>query len=122
MTTHGRDWLTARAREGQPTANVYTLGEVYPGERADLVRELQTALTGCDEPENDRLARAMLAAVDLNALPVLRAVVAVWREASLGLLDQMDGSLAQSAVLDAEERARLRALKRRIAQRGAVGD
>ena len=122
MTTHGRDWLTARAREGQPTANVYTLSEVYPGERADLVRELQTALTGCDEPENDRLARAMLAAVDLNALPVLRAVVAVWREAYLGLLDQMDGSLAQSAVLDAEERARLRALKRRIAQRGAVGD
>lgn len=122
MTTYGRDWLTARAHEGHPTTNVYTLDEVYPGERADLVRELQAALAGCDEPENDRLGRAMLAAVGLNVLPVLRAVVAVWREAYLALLNQIDEPPAQLDALDTEERARLWALKQRITQRGAVGD
>ena len=122
MTTHGRDWLTARAREGCPTRDVYTLDEAYPGERADLIQELRAALTGCDEPENDRLGRAMLAAVGLNSLPVLRAVVAVWREAYLGLLDQMAASSAQSATLGAEEWQRLRALKQRITPRDVVGD
>lgn len=118
MTTQGRDWLTAR--EGRPTMNDYTVDEIYPGERADLIQELQAALIGCDEPENDRLGRAMLAAVSLNVLPVLRAVVAVWREAYLSLLDQMDESLARPATLNADEQVRLCALKQRLIRRGVV--
>ncbi len=121
MTAYGRDWLTARAREGQPTTNVYTLDEVYPGERADLVRELQTALTGCDEPERDRLGRAMVAAVGLGVLPVLRTVVAVWREAYLVMLEQMDGRPTDPVILDAEEQAGLLALKQRIHTIGGDG-
>jgi hypothetical protein len=122
MTIHGRDWLTARAREGCPTTDVYTVDEGYPGERADLIQELRAALSGCDEPESDRLGRAMLAAVGLNSLPVLRAVVAVWREAYLGLLDQMTAPMTHSATLGAEEWERLRVLKQRITLRDVIGD
>ncbi len=116
----GGDWLVARAREGNPTNNVYTFDEVYPGERADLVRELRTALSGCEEPETDRLGRVMLAAIVLNVLPVLRATVAVWRDAYLHMLTDGDEGPATAGALDANEQARLRALKERL-QRGDGG-
>lgn len=118
MTTHGKDWLTARAREGHPASDTYNLAEAYPGERADLVAELRAALVGCEEPERDRLGSAMLAALRLNALPVLRAVVAIWRDAYLGLLTQIEPPSAvageASGALSVAEIERLATLKRRI--------
>ncbi len=116
MTTHGKDWLTARARAGNPATDTYNLDETYPGERADLVAELKAALVGCEEPEQDRLGNAMLAALRLDALPVLRSVVAIWRDAYLGLLTQIEEPPAAEAsgALDPVEIDRLATLKRRI--------
>lgn len=115
MTNHGKDWLAARARAGNPAPETYNPDEAYPGERADLVTELKAALTGCDEPERDRLGNAMLAALRLNALPVLRAVVAIWRDAYLGLLTQIEvPPAATSGALSAAEMDRLATLKRHI--------
>jgi hypothetical protein len=115
MTAHGKDWLTARAHEGNPTGDVYSLGEAYPGERDDLIAELQTALKGCDDPQADRLGSVMLAAIRLGSLPVLRATVAVWRDAYLGLLAQLAEQPATTdATLAPEEIERLAILKRRL--------
>lgn len=71
---------------------------------------------GCEEPEQDRLGNAMRAALRLDALPVLRAVVAIWRDAYLGLLTQIEESPAAEAsgALDPVEIDRLATLKRCI--------
>jgi hypothetical protein len=119
MTTYGKDWLAARAHAGNSAEDVYNATEVYPGERHDLIAELQTALKGCDEPESDRLGSVMMAALRLNSLPVLRATVAVWRDAYRGLLAQMDTPQAdvedeETVTLAPEEIERLTALKRRL--------
>jgi hypothetical protein len=116
MTAYGKDWLAARAHAGNPADDVYNATEVYPGERHDLVAELQTALKGCDEPESDRLGSVMMAALRLNSLPVLRATVAVWRDAYRELLAHLETSQAdeESVVLAPEEIERLIALKRRL--------
>jgi hypothetical protein len=123
MTAYGKDWLAARARGGNPAADVYSLGETYPGERQDLMTELQTALKGCDDPESDRLGSVMRAAIRLNSLPILRATVAVWRDAYLGLLAQIEEqpATADEAALAPEEIERLATLKRRLIA-GALGD
>jgi hypothetical protein len=123
MTAYGKDWLTARAQAGNPAADVYNLAETYPGERDDLIAELQTALKGCDDPDTDRLGSVMLAAIRLNSLPVLRATVAVWRDAYLGLLAQIAEQpvAANEAALAPEEIERLSTLKRRLIA-GALGD
>ena len=116
MTTYGKDWLTARAQAGNPAADTYNFAEAYPGERNDLIAELQTALEGCDDPETDRLGCAMLAAIRLKSLPVLRAAVAVWRDAYLGLLAQIaePPATTEVAALAPEEIERLATLKRRL--------
>jgi hypothetical protein len=123
MTAYGKDWLTARAHEGNPAADVYNLAETYPGERNDLIAELQTALKGCDNPDSDRLGSVMLAAIRLNSLPVLRATVAVWRDAYLGLLAQIaeQPATTDEAALAPEEIDRLATLKRRLTA-GALGE
>ena len=123
MTAYGKDWLAARAREGTPATDVYNLAETYPGERDDLITELQTALKGCDDPQSDRLGGVMLAAIRLNSLPVLRATVAVWRDAYLGLLAQIEEQpvTANDAPLAPEEIERLAILKRRLTA-GALGE
>jgi hypothetical protein len=117
MTAYGKDWLTARAQAGNPAADAYNFAETYPGERNDLIAELQTALEGCDDPETDRLGSVMLAAIRLNSLPVLRATVAVWRDAYLGLLAQIveQPTTSGEAALAPEEIERLATLKRRLA-------
>jgi hypothetical protein len=123
MTAYGKDWLAARAREGTPATDVYNLAESYPSERDDLITELQTALKGCDDPQSDRLGSVMLAAIRLNSLPVLRATVAVWRDAYLGLLVQLEeqSATADDVALAPEEIERLATLKRRLIA-GALGD
>jgi hypothetical protein len=124
VTAYGKDWLAARAREGTPAADVYNFAETYPGERDDLITELQTALKGCDVPQSDRLGSVMLAAIRLNSLPVLRATVAVWRDAYLGLLAQIAEQPAtanDTVALAPDEIERLATLKRRLIA-GALGD
>jgi hypothetical protein len=116
MTTDGRDWLAARAHEGHPDADVYRLQEAYAGEHAELVSELKSALGGCDDPEHDRLGTAMRAAIQLDALPVLRAIVAVWRDAYRGLLAEVEGPEVTVAALAPEERMPLLALRQRVHQ------
>src|SRR4051794_36694871 len=117
MTAYGKDWLTARAHAGTPATDVYSLAETYPGERDDLIVELQTALKGCDDPHADRLGSVMLAAIRLNSLPILRATVAVWRDAYLGLLAQIAErpTTADETALAPDEIERLATLKRRLA-------
>ena len=126
MIEHEYDWLAERARSGNPTADVYNLDESYPGERADLLRELRTALAGCPDVQADAFAATMQAAVTLNALPILRTVVSLWRGAYRDLLDQLSlppvasvASVAPEAnvLLSAEEQARLAALRRRLKRR-----
>lgn len=123
MTAYGKDWLAARARAGNPAADMYNLAETYPGERDDLIAELQTALTGCDDPQSYRLGSVMLAAIRLNSLPVLRATVAVWRDAYLGLLARIEEqpAVTDAATLAPEEIERLATLKRRL-RTGAMGE
>jgi len=121
MIGHESDWLAERARAGDPATDAYALDEAYPGERADLVRELLIALAGCPDVGADKFAAMMQAAVNLNALPVLRAVVSLWRNAYSDLLDQIDTPAATrgtnaatggNLLLTPEECARLAAFRR----------
>jgi len=118
------EWLAERARSGNPSDHAYSLSETYIGERADLVRELRTALAGCPDTHADTFATMMQQAVHLNALPVLRAVVSLWRDAYRDLLDQpslpqllSDGSAEGCVLLTSEERLRLTAFKRELKHR-----
>ncbi len=130
MIGHEFDWLAERARTGDPAGDAYGLDEAYPGERADLVRELHTALAGCPDARADKFAVMMQAAVNLNALPVLRAVVSLWRSAYRDLLDQIDApttpydfdaAMGGDLLLTPEECARLAAFKRGLRKRQVRG-
>jgi len=118
------EWLAERARSGNPSDHAYSLSETSIGERADLVRELRTALAGCPDMHVDRFAAMMQQAIHLNALPVLRAVVSLWRDAYRDLLDQtahpqrsFDGSAEGCVLLTSEEQLRLTAFKRELKHR-----
>lgn len=117
MTEHGHDWLTERAYRGTSADDAYSRDEAYPGERDDLRDELRHALAGCPNAGADPFARTMTIAVELNALPVLRAVVSLWRDAYRDVLVQM-GALSDStepcAALTGEERSRLVAVRSRL--------
>lgn len=126
MIGHEFDWLAERARAGDPATDAYDLNESYPGERAELVRELHTALAGCPDTRVDKFAAMMQAAVNLNALPVLRAVVSLWRSAYRDLLNQIDTPVTPSLpdtatggalLLTPEECARLAAFRRGLRKR-----
>lgn len=126
MIGHEFEWLAERAHEGDPATDAYALDEAYPGERADLVRELHTALAGCPDTRVDKFAAMMQAAVNLNALPVLRAVVSLWRSAYRDLLNQIDtppathvpdGVMGGDLLLTPEECARLAAFRRGLRRR-----
>lgn len=117
-------WLAERARSGNPTDYAYILGEAYPGERADLMQELRIALVGCPDIPADAFATMMQQAMRLNALPVLRAVVALWRDAYRNLLDPIndpqqpvDDRTEARVLLSAEEQASLTAFKRGLKRR-----
>ena len=118
------EWLAERAYSGNPSDHAYRLSETYSGERADLVRELRTALAGCPATHVDSFAAMMQQAVHLNALPVLRAVVSLWRDAYRDLLDQTalpqrssDSSTEEYVLLTSEEQLRLTAFKRELKHR-----
>lgn len=126
MIGYESDWLAERARAGDPATDAYALDEAYPGERADLVRELHAALAGCPDAGADKFAAMMQAAVNLNALPVLRAVVSLWRRAYRDLLDQIDApatpgvtdaATGSDLLLTPEECARLAAFRHGLRKR-----
>ncbi len=116
MTGYEHDWLAERAQSGHPATEAYALHESYPGERDDLRRELTLALDDCPRRDDDRFAAMMANAMELNTLPVLRAVVSLWRGAYRDLLDDqpLPAIHTERTALTADERARLVALRSRI--------
>lgn len=116
MTGHEHDWLAERAQSGHPATEAYALHEAYPGERDDLRRELTLALRDCPCRDGDRFAALVANAMELNTLPVLRAVVSLWRGAYRALLDNRPSPVAHTecTALTADERSRLVALRSRL--------